>query len=1085
MKGRAMMRKCLGLMGMVVAMAGLPLAATSAEMYFSSDQDGGTRVTNVQEGSQLWIVIVDADENIDCDVRDKIWTDVKLMDPKTGASIVWESYAEAVAPAAEPLHPKSSNHVVTAPYKGHYPGNPGSLAGDYLEETGANTGIFVSSRPFQIGTRESFSSTEPWKGTHVVDIASSLVRIDVSAEATPKPAVPVLLGPTSRSFMWGNYSFLDLHSETKGGDNADGDVLYWVGDVAGFSTAFGIGRIALDLEASILPSELDGDRAGYGVWPILWLVGRFENMDTLIGMYQDPNDDSDVAVAMMKIVDTEATITWEADGSRSAGVIYKDANEAATLTVIDPDENLNCSRVEYVPVFIIVNPGSWNPVNSVDDTTVTTGDSPNNFCMLKRTGGTDGSYVDAVDPAAPPASGPLSNRPIRWFNIYNAEKNDYGTATGAGDGRYYIQYPKLGVFDLEDHGSLFDTVSANGVTAISFFARETGVNTGVFELRLNSILADLGFLTLNDGDVLVAYYLDPNDEDDFKLATAYIGRRDHISTASFTDAARGEKSIYWLGRDAVYVQVIDENANVDPCCPEQVVVHLCDPHDEDDGEFWVLDETSMNSSTFFSNAGMELLPVWDALGVGLADLLGGYQLVLDNWGLEAYNEDDIYVRYNDVYYVDNDQGMFGLGDLDTTTAYSGPRIDRVRTSNDVSFDLMSIADTQVYDGSTTNMHFLDRQGQRVTGYVNADCVFLEVTDDDQDEDLHRRERIAGFWDEGQNFPFGPLPLNEFDCTPDRTDTHPVNALLGDTNIFNNSPDPYAELFAYEGPSGAPRIYVLNPRSGRWAALDLLETRVDSGVFVSVICVDLVDVYTCVPTLDVVPGDTIVAFYQDPSNHSDSAMISVKVAVGGSGSITAGSSTAFIDAAGHEVVSYAQGDPIYVRVIDASHAQDASLFDAVTIGGVTYDLTASGSGSSTFVTAPITLDAAAGDLLTAMYVDPADPTDTSSDSVTIVWGTLSVNAFYAAPNPFSTETAFTYTGSGTATQFVVLVYDLNGQLVWTGTEEHTDEVLWNGTSTAGKNLANGAYLYVVTATDGTNTFDPSNTPSARGTVFINR
>ncbi|MDD5646597.1 MAG: FlgD immunoglobulin-like domain containing protein [Candidatus Bipolaricaulis sp.] len=1079
-----MVRKCLGMIGVVVAMAGLPLGATTAEMYFSSDQDGGTRVTNVQEGSQVWIVIVDADENIDCDVRDKIWTDVKLMDPKTGASIVWESYADAAPSAAEPLRAKRSNHVATAPYKGHYPGSPGSLAGDYLEETGADTGVFVSSRPFQIGTRESYSSSEPWKGTHIVDVAPALVRIDLNAEATAKDLGPVLLAPTSRSFQWGNYSFLDLHSETKGGDNADGDVLYWVGYIGFNSTAFGIGRIALGLSASILPSQLDGDRAGYGVWPELWLVGRFENMDTLIGMYQDPNDDSDIAVAMMKIVDTEATITWEANGSRSDGVIYKDGNEAATLTVIDPDENLNCSRVEYVPVFLIVNPGSWNPVNSADDDTVTTGDSPNNFCMLKRTGGTVGSYTTAEDPANPPASGILSNRPIRWFNIYNSEKNDYGTA-GAMDGRYYIQYPKLGVFDLEDHGSLFDTVSANGVTAISFFARETGADTGVFELRLNSILADLGFLTLNDGDVLVAYYLDPNDEDDFKLATAYIGRRDHLSTVRFTDAARGEKSVYWLGRDAVYAQVIDENANVDPCCPEQVVVHLCDPHDEDDGEFWVLDETSMNSSTFFSNAGMQLLPVWDALGVGLPDLLGGYQLVLDNWGLEAYNEDEIYVRYNDVYYVDNEQGMFGLGDLDTATAYSGPRIDRVRAPNDVSFDLMSIADTQVYDGSTTKMHFLDRNGQRVTGYLNADCVFLEVTDDDQDEDLHRRERIAGFWDGGQNFPFGPLPLNEFDCTPERVSTHPVNALLGDTNIFNNSPDPYAGWFDYEGLSGAPRIYVLNPRSGRWAALDLLETRIDSGVFVSVICVDLVDVYPCVPTLDVVPGDTIVAVYQDPSNHSDSAMISIKVAVGGSGSITAGSSTTFIDAAGDEVTSYAQGDPIYVRVTDASHAQDISLLDAVTIGGTTYDLTAYGSGSSMFVTAPIVLDVAVGDVLTATYADPTDPTDTSSDSATIVSGTLSVTAFHAEPNPFSNEVAFTYAGSGTATQFTVLVYDLNGQLVWMRTEEDTDKVLWDGTNTAGRSLANGAYLYVVTATDGTNTFDPSNTPSARGTVFINR
>ncbi len=104
-----------------------------------------------------------------------------------------------------------------------------------------------------------------------------------------------------------------------------------------------------------------------------YLVGRFENMDTLVGMYQDPNGATDVAVAMAKIIDTEATISWDQE-------VYKDPRGTATITVVDPDENLNCNAVEYVPVFIIVNPGSWNPVQT---------NSATNFCMLKRYGGID------------------------------------------------------------------------------------------------------------------------------------------------------------------------------------------------------------------------------------------------------------------------------------------------------------------------------------------------------------------------------------------------------------------------------------------------------------------------------------------------------------------------------------------------------------------------------------------------------------------------------------------------------------------------------------------------------------------------
>ena len=57
-----------------------------------------------------------------------------------------------------------------------------------------------------------------------------------------------------------------------------------------------------------------------------------------------------------------------------------------------------------------------------------------------------------------------------------------------------------------------------------------------------------------------------NDFDDMKLATAYIEEKQHSST-TFTDANRTPQDLFWIGRDSVYVQVVDANANVDPCCP--------------------------------------------------------------------------------------------------------------------------------------------------------------------------------------------------------------------------------------------------------------------------------------------------------------------------------------------------------------------------------------------------------------------------------------------------------------------------------------------------------------------------------------
>jgi len=975
-KGGTTLKKRLGILGvlaiLVMALFALSAVASEAQLYFSSDKNGQNRVTNIQEGDEVWIVVIDNDENIDCDIRDKMSPDLKIMDPKTGAYIVWDG------------HPSATDEEII---KNKY---------DYLEETGADTGVFVSSRSFQVGSREEYKTD--WKNTHVVDVPGDQGVVD--------------------DFQWGNYLYVDQN---------DGDITAFgkTNDYADNRAWLGVGPTWNDVFTDKTPLLMPGTKAAP---PSKWLkdgeasyvIGRFENMDTLVGMYQDPNDEGDVAVGMMKIIDTEATISWDQE-------VYKDANGAATITVVDPDENLNCNQIEYVPVFIIVNPGSWNPVQTSGTPGNTAGvDSPTNFCMLKRTGGVQSG------------TGTIFNTPIRWYNIYNANN---------GDHRYYIQYDR----------KLFKTTDDDGIAPVLFYAQETGVSTGVFQLNLNSILTELEFKELRVHDVLVAYYLDPNDFDDFKIATAYIEEHQH-SITSFTDSARADKAVYWLGRDPVYVQVIDQNANVDPCCPEQVVVHICDPHGEDDSEWIVLDETSSNSPVFFSNAGTQLLPVWDALGVGLSNSVGGFQLQLDNWKLEAFNEDDVYARYNDVYYTRDLYGMNGLGDTNAKSQYNTafpPTIDRARVQNDVSFDLMSIGDTQVYDGSSVQMYFLDRQGNRVSGYVNSDCVFIEVIDPDQDEDQYRREKIDAYWDGGQNLPFGPN-----------------DPLLGNVNIFNDEPT--------DG-QGWAKVYVLNPRSGRWAAVDLLETGVATGDFVSVICIDLTSVYSeCTPTLDVLPGDTIVAVYQDPSNHSDSAWISIKVGIGGGATPPSQrSTTMFVDADGNEVQNYTDADLVYVKVIDPSHAGAALLASAVEIGGVSYDLTPLAGATDEFITNGLDLDLTAGDTITATYTDPTDPTDTSTDTITIIASALNVERFYAGPSPFSDTTTFGYVGSGIASEMSVEVRDGSGHVVWSQELANVTGIVWDGTDENGNSLANGGYMYFITATDGTNTF------SGSGWVFIDR
>jgi len=996
----------------VAVSAGFAVWASDAEMYFSSDKNGEDRVTKIQEGDSVWIVVIDGDEDTDCDVRDKVWTDVKVMDTKTGAHIVWKSYVDR--DGVDTTGDGVGDLVFHgdpgyAPHMGHWPGaSAGWLGADYLEETNSSTGVFVSRRAFQIGTRVNLSGP-PQQGSHIVG-----------------PYDGAIGGPVDPTdFEWGGYLYAD-------GDNDDhGDDRIWVDRAQNFVVSTNAGFEVPDDDAYLPPGvalPLGQD----------YMLGRFENMDTLIGLYVDQNDPSDVALALGKIIDTESTIEWNRE-------VYKDANEAATITVVDYDENLSCDHVEYVPVFILVNPGSWNPQ------TVT---SAVDFCMLKRYGGVMNIAGDVPNPTIP----------LVWYTMYDSglfiDLQANGSNQPNEQGTFYIDYPTA----AEGNVTSFDTRSNSGITRVMFYAEETQADSGIFQLDINQILRDLGFNSLNVRDVLVAYYVDPNDQDDFSLDTAYIEEKNH-SQLRFTDYARKDTEEFWIGRSPVYVEVTDANANTDSCCPERVVVHICDPHEVDDTEWLVLDELSSNSPIFFTNMGMRLVSVWDAMGIGDPDALGGYSLKLDNWELEVFNEDSVFARYNDVVYAEAEIAM--IGDIDTATAFP-PRIESTRVANDVSFSVFEVADTQVYDGDGIGMYFLDRQGNQVTGYANSDCVFVQVFDPDQDEDQLRRERIDAYWDgnagQGQNVPLGPIndPANHAACGYNDAVAHMVNTLLGDTNIFNNGT--------------WSKLYVLNPRNGRWAPFDLLETGMDTGEFVSVTCIDLVSRFECEPNLGVLPGDTIIAAYNDPSNHSDVAWISIKVGIGGAAAV--GSSTTFVDADGGEVAAYIEGDPVYVRVFDSSISGAGSLEGAITVEGVEYDLQAVVDATpGTFMTEALPINTVAGDTLSATYVDPADPNDTSSDTVPVVASELSIDRFYASPSPFADIATFAYVGSGLAETFAVTVYDLRGRIIWSTEAHNVLGVDWDGTNADGRKMANGAYLYVVSASNGDDLF------TGKGQVFL--
>jgi hypothetical protein len=69
------------------------------------------------------------------------------------------------------------------------------------------------------------------------------------------------------------------------------------------------------------------------------------------------------------------------------------------------------------------------------------------------------------------------------------------------------------------------------------------------------------------------------------------------------------------------------------------------------------------------------------------------------------------------------------------------------------------------------------------------------------------------------------------------------------------------------------------------------------------------------------GDTIMAFYQDPSNHHDIAIISIKVSEGGAGAVTPPTvalSVAF------DRTTYYPGDTVTITVTDEQYAGAAEI-----------------------------------------------------------------------------------------------------------------------------------------------------------------
>ncbi len=972
------------LIGLLVAV--LASTAWGFEPFFSDA--AGTKLGRVWEGQQIYIAVKDPEKGA-CGIAE-FQADLTIFDFKTGAYI----YAYDV----------TFREL----------GGIGSGLYFWVREPGSNSKVSV-----QVGSRANFSVI-PEGMTHTMGTVTPFEVGDAGGASAD------WRGITDYGWAEGYWEYLDYGLE-------EGDSLY-VTLAAGDALPYDKDTTRYPLGDESFTAVGDGwDEIG-APWDEGNIFGRFENNDTLVLILRDRTDERNLDQDQIKIVDTVAELSVPGRADYGCGP----ACENIIVRIEDKDENLNCNEIEYVPFFVIINPGSWNPTQTAPVT---------NFCQLMVYGGN----YDENSPY---------NEPIRWYNIYEPVR--------------YIQYTNAPWWNL-----------TTPLVQAVFFAAETSVDSGVFELNfgnLEDLQAALGLARtdrLPMGTTIAFYYIDPNDFDDMTLATMVIGDRPHSETF-ITDANGIPVTEVKIGHGGLYIRVYDADANVEACCQDKVVVHICDPHNEDDSEYYVIDEISNNSGIFFTQSGIPLEPVWDAVN--------GYQLVFDDWRVQAFNEDTIFVRYNSVDYVQTD--VNALGDGDPNDGAFPPEIDTAAARNqywDVSFAKVKVYDFQVFDGVTHCMRFLDGNYQPVTQIPISGSLYLEVCDYDQNENPLLRELVFGGWNK--------------DAYMDDVDSAPVwpeddNILVDELILFGGTypgTDPFrpgSEVLEDQSITGIAetvKVFMFNLQRGTWERMDLRETAVGSGVFRSTTCVLVADGrFPGEGNLGAKAGDTIMAFYQDPSNHSDISIISIKVSEGGAGGITppvVALSVAF------DRANYNPGDTVTITVTDEQYAGASEIAgaakplilkkaDGTELASWTQIPAVAGDPGKFRVSYVLPADVTG--TIIAVYTDPLIATRTAQAQATVAAPVLTgVSDVKPVPEVFSTSTAFTVyaqPAGAVPSRVTIEVYDLTGRKVATLTGTNTTTVSWNGGT-----LRNGAYIYVWAVEGG----NPIQTWTGKGFVYIKR
>ncbi|MBC7084690.1 MAG: hypothetical protein H5T95_14630, partial [Firmicutes bacterium] len=280
------------------------------------------KLGRVWEGQQIYIAVKDPEKGA-CGI-DEFQADITIFDFKTGA------YLWAYDVTFREL------------------GGIGSGLYFWVTQPKANTKVSV-----QVGSRADFSVI-PEGMTHTMGGVTPFV----AGQASEDWRNPNRFGWAEGYWEYVDYAF-------------DSDYVSWQGE---YPYDKDVTRYPLGEESF---TAVGG---GWGDLPDPWdeginIFGRFENNDTLVLILRDRTDERNIDQDQVKIVDTVAKLTVVPSrldygcGPSCSNIV---------VTIDDKDENLNCNEIEYVPFFVIINPGSWNPIELAPVT---------NFCNLMLRGG--------------------------------------------------------------------------------------------------------------------------------------------------------------------------------------------------------------------------------------------------------------------------------------------------------------------------------------------------------------------------------------------------------------------------------------------------------------------------------------------------------------------------------------------------------------------------------------------------------------------------------------------------------------------------------------------------------------------------